>query len=296
MSSTLAIRVKFPASTQHDAIHGLGDLESRTGPLREKLRPKTVSHVKFFLVESAEVDGYGQPFSNPGHPSEQWLFANAPIVGDVTLETIFALEEFEFIVPKMAGDTLTHKFSFEELGPPVGYPYGPKQDWALSTTGVDSGDWDGTHYPPAFSFPDDETTVAVNSQSVFQDYFWLQMAADRIFWTKLSLYLVPFGKGDPARMKLFFVVVHLPDNYEEGLEDAWRTFLKGASLEIQFTDGPTWNARVEEAPRRHKVLEQHGAKDNDRLFLLAQRAKDFEWKTFESGVEARQALKQGVEL
>lgn len=299
-STTLSIRVKFP-DAQHDVVAGLGDLANRDEPLPTKLTPPVVSRVRFFLCGPPVIEGFGLPFSNPGHPSEQWLFNDIPIIGNVTLSSILAQQEFEFIVPRVGSNILEKQLSSEALGADVKYPYGPQQAWDLSVGNAITGVIAGPHFPPAFSFPDDESCVAVLAQSVFQDYFWLQQAADAIKETWFSVYFVGQGDDDSSSLATsYFVVVHLPDAYQDGHEDAWRSFLKGASLQLEIdgVNGNPWSARVLEAPQGFGQLHPHGAKDNDRLFLLARKPKkeEFVGRQFESGAAARDALKQGSDL
>jgi hypothetical protein len=124
-SNTLAIHFKFPEE-QHVVTEGLGALDISVDSLPDKLKSKVVSTVELYLQQLPVVESFGQPFSNPGHPSERWLFENKPIVGDVSLSHIMGMEEFAFIVLRnwKIGEK---RLSDEELGDPFEYPYGQGQ-------------------------------------------------------------------------------------------------------------------------------------------------------------------------
>ncbi|KAL1860332.1 hypothetical protein Daus18300_009245 [Diaporthe australafricana] len=302
-ATSLVIRVKF-ADPQVNVTEGVGDLVNRTGGLAKKLQPQTVSRVRFFLRGPPVIEGFGLPFSNPGHPSEGWLFRDEPIVDGKTFSSIFAQDEFEFIVPRVTATMLKSRLSLKELGPVFDYPWGTEQNWDASFRLAAAPEIAGPAFHPTFSFPDDESSTAVLAQSVFQDFYWLWEASKTIQDMPFAVYFVPVGEDE--ELHVFYVIVDLPKDYQTGFENAWRFFLRKGSLKLRINDldfapaesGSTWEARVMDAAPGIDKLHVHGVMSDDRLVLLARRPASQEWKAFEpkqfkSADVAREALKQG---
>lgn len=70
VADKLVISVKFPRGTQILVEEVVGNVAGRTSPLPDALLKQNCSSVEFCLSEPAIVEGFGLPFSNPGHPSE----------------------------------------------------------------------------------------------------------------------------------------------------------------------------------------------------------------------------------
>lgn len=123
---------------------------NRTAPVPDKIRlhmPANVNRVRFCLSEPPVVEGLGLPFSNPGDETERWVHDDAPIVGDVTLSSIFAQEEFEFITVLVKPDALKARLSLQELGKSFKYPHADDQTWDASLERGDAGEIFGLILP-----------------------------------------------------------------------------------------------------------------------------------------------------
>lgn len=89
----------------------------------------------------------------------------------MTLSSMLAQEEFEFITIAAKVETLEARLSLDKLGSPFSYPHGDYQDWDASLERRDASEIFGPAFPPAFALPDLQSTVAILAQSVFQDYW-----------------------------------------------------------------------------------------------------------------------------
>uniref|UniRef100_A0A8H7NN41 DNA2/NAM7 helicase-like C-terminal domain-containing protein n=1 Tax=Bionectria ochroleuca TaxID=29856 RepID=A0A8H7NN41_BIOOC len=142
---------------------------------------------------SVTVDGYANPFSNPGHPCDGWLNRDLPIEQGITLHELFKLRQFHIVV---LSDPLDAKECFgRQLPKAFSYPYGNNHSWQPNTYKHASyGIKRSLPFARALNFEDDDSRLAVLTQSVVQDTLWLALAAAKIFATKFSAYFVPGKK------------------------------------------------------------------------------------------------------
>ena len=76
------------------------------------------------------VEGFGMPFSNRGHPSDDWINKGMPILADLTLLELLRRRTFVFLVnhhPDLLKSDLDEKF----LPPVFAYPYGTEHGFDL---------------------------------------------------------------------------------------------------------------------------------------------------------------------
>lgn len=300
VANSLVISVKFPRGTQKLIEDVVDNVAGRTSPLPHTLLTKNCSSVQFILSEPVVVEGFGVPFSNPGHPSEGWLYRDEPIVGEVRLSGILAQEAFTFVVPNTTAKALEARLSVDELGPVFSYPYGQEHSWDPARYTEQHPDITGPAFPRAFTFSDDNEHVAALTQSQVQDVWWLFVASIDIASHWHPIYFVPLGDGHDR----YYGLVQLPADFKKVHEDAWRRFLKDGSLQLNLRDRivepeatATWDARVVDYPAGKPQLRDH--KVDDKLVLMVWRTRDekkgsdFPAKVFETGKEASEALKQG---
>lgn len=238
----MTLRVKI-IDAQVDIIKGAGDLMNRTESLPDKIdahKPNNINCVWFCLRGPPVVEGFGLPFFNRGEETERWLHDDAPIVGDVTLQSILSQEEFEFITVLVKPDALKARLSFQEFGPSFKYPHVDDLSWDASLKRGDAGEIFGPAFPPAFALPDLESAITVLSQPVFQDYWWLQVGAEAIERMQLSAYMVP-----------------AKEDYKLSHEDAWRVFLNDGLCKVIFHDSidvDLWEGIMLDAPHAVHAL------------------------------------------
>lgn len=81
-----------------------------------------LTRVRVNLVEGGAftVQGYGIPFANPGHASDDWINCNAPIIGGMDLLSILRSQSLTFLVAKPQPVVHLGKVA---MPPPSVYPY-----------------------------------------------------------------------------------------------------------------------------------------------------------------------------
>lgn len=272
---------------------------------------KGLSMVKVELNKGADVSirGFGLPFSNPGHPSEQRLLNGAPIIGSVRLEDIFSLRTYYILVPLMASSAMS-KFAADKIGPVVSYPYGEEHSWDLERYDAMLPNCRGQKFEPAPYFNNDVKQVAVVTQSEVQDVWWLYRVAEEVKEKKLPAYLVPLR--DDSR-QYYYAIMSKPGRLDEAfgvpaakIDPAWRRFMKLGQLVLHMgksdgTDGGDWDAQIVESPRNIHALKDHNIDNIHDLVFFVRRPNvpeskgiDFELASFDSRDAANQALKQNV--
>ncbi|KAG7284557.1 hypothetical protein NEMBOFW57_010935 [Staphylotrichum longicolle] len=181
-----------------------------------------------------KVDGFGMPFANFENTEvEWWVNNNEPIVDGATLLDLVRKREFHFLVLESPIE-VQKKWSEEHLPPPFTYPYGTEHDWnwdryrtlLLETKSTEQ-------FRPAYSFDDDNARVAVLTQSVVQDVFWLQEAVEAIsdFWA--PAYFVSRGVDD----RRYYVVIPLTKEFRERFEAAWARLAKDNDAILKLASG-----------------------------------------------------------
>ncbi|KAK7701354.1 hypothetical protein SLS64_010397 [Diaporthe eres] len=178
-------------------------------------------------------------------------------------------EEFEFITVLVKPDTLKARLSFQKLGSAFKYPQVDDLSWDASLERGDAGEILGSAFPPAFALPDLESAITVLSQPVFQDYWWLQVGAEAIERMQLSAYMVPAKEDEPRPdlPRMFYMVVHVNEDYKLSHEDAWRVFLNDGLCKVIFHDSidvDLWEGVMLDAPHAVHALQAYDVDSKDR--------------------------------
>lgn len=142
------------------------------------------------------VNGFGLPFSNPGHPSEGWLNEDKPIEGGITLQNLLGQRSFHLIVQSADAHSDLPSLLEKSRNIPFIYPYGNDHVWNADRYLRNMESWRGEQFQAAWSFDDDNTHLAVLTQSVVQDMLWAASDAAEIFAKKLPAYFVPLAAED----------------------------------------------------------------------------------------------------
>lgn len=310
LSTELTVSVMFPRGQYLLQAEDVD--EDLKAQLPEAVRTaKGASFIKVELGEGANVmiRGFGLPFSNPGHPSEQWLLKGAPIVGNIRLEDIFKLRAYHVLVPLLASSVMS-KFAADKVGPAVSYPYGEEHTWDLERYDAMLPNCRGQKFEPAPYFNSDDKHVAVVTQSEVQDIWWLYKVAEKVKDTALPTYLVPLRADVP---RYYYAIMRKPAWLHEAfgipaaqIDPAWRRLTKLGQLVLHMgkpdgADGGDWDAQIVESPRAVHALQNHRIDNNLDLVFLVRRpidpqsnGADFQLSSFDNRNAANDALRHSV--
>ncbi|KAK0717371.1 hypothetical protein B0T26DRAFT_295410 [Lasiosphaeria miniovina] len=184
----------------------------------------------------ATITGFGTPFRNTQDPKvDRWVNDNAPIVGDTTLLDILTSKEFTLVVHQ-APNTLTHQW--QTLQAPFEYPYGTEHSFdrkKLDRLRALYAQHKGPQFRHACVYDDENSQVAVVTQSCIQDVFWLHEAAREILATKWRVYFVPTTTIEHgAEARSFYVVVPPTAEWRTAHNAAWRRLVKGEKVYLHL--------------------------------------------------------------
>ncbi|KAI5464674.1 hypothetical protein BGZ63DRAFT_451852 [Mariannaea sp. PMI_226] len=232
------------------------------------------SVVKVALREGfSEVEGFGLPFANPGHPSEAWLNHNGPIVGTTTLLDIVEQREFTFVVfyPTVQ---LGRDWAQGDLKS-FSYPYGKDHYWSLDRYRDMLGQERGHQFAQAWCFHDDNAHLAALTQSVVQDVMWLDVATDKIAEVRFPVYFVN-AKPESEDNKYYYVILPLSKDFIQEHDDVWRRLCKDGLLKLRlFHNGAQgdWDAKIVARPQSISVLDPHPVEKHE-MVLFVRRPKE----------------------
>ncbi|CAH0015243.1 unnamed protein product [Clonostachys rhizophaga] len=232
-ATSLKLKVKMPRG--HYRI-SFKDMNSIPG-LRNRFRQQNMTAAQITLHEghSVTVDGYGNPFSNPGHPCDGWLNRDLPIEQGISLSELFKLRQFHVVV---LSDRVDAKKCFGgQLPMAFSYPYGNNHSWQPNTYKHASyGIKRSLPFARALSFEDDNSRLAVLTQSVVQDTLWLALAAAKIFATKLSAYFVPVKKRSETdtTYDTYYAVIQLEREFRYQYKKEWDQLTDCESFKLAF--------------------------------------------------------------
>lgn len=315
-AETLRINVKFPRGEIMSTFEKADDKNQ----LRKRF-PNVPADKELVLVEvscrtDVVVEGLGLPFSNPGHPSHEWLNNNEFIAKDMTLMNMFEKRNFCLVVAKTPLATLQKEWDEDKLPPLFRYPYNADQSWQGLYPYIDQlKEAKGPQFPPAWTYFDDNSHLAVACQSQVQDVLWVEEAARNIRSTPLPAYFVDL----PSKMgSMYYVIVQLPKTFIRKYESAWRCLTKcdffklnlyGSLEEAEylmpkekFDDDlkrPNWDAKFVNNHNRQarEDLMDHPVEAEELVLLVRRPAKHehgryplYQVHQFESRLQANEAL------
>ncbi|KAK3290860.1 P-loop containing nucleoside triphosphate hydrolase protein [Chaetomium fimeti] len=226
------VTVRFPRGQTRMSV------EAATPALVKRI-PAAVSLVSVTIHEDAnvKVTGFGMPFRNPEDPVvDGWVNRNAPIVDGITLLDVLAQRTFHVVLP-VSCSAVEKEWNDARLPPPFSYPYGTEHTLRLDEKGIpDMSQYarlledtkSREMFRPAFSYDDDNSHVAVVTQTVVQDEFWLHRAAGEIATVKSPAYFVDHGQGR------YYVIVALRKSLMEEYGAAWRRLSKDNEVRLNI--------------------------------------------------------------
>ncbi|RFU75706.1 dna helicase [Trichoderma arundinaceum] len=186
-----------------------------------KRNPKETENMSFLKIglgggSNLTVSGLGMPFANPGHPSEQWINHNEPIID-------------------LPSDMLNQLWIKYQQPPAFTYPYGTQQHWSMGRYYEMRPRTKGHRFSPALSYCDDNDHIAVLTQSQVQDVFWLDVAAKKILTVRFRAYFVPENSSPISEAtKFFYVILPLNQKFRDEYNAPWSRLTKGVDAVCVF--------------------------------------------------------------
>ncbi|KAK4150791.1 P-loop containing nucleoside triphosphate hydrolase protein [Chaetomidium leptoderma] len=244
------------------------------------------------LLEGAQVkvDGFGMPFANFENPEvERWVNGNEPIVAGTTLLDLVQKTEFHVLVLESPVD-VQRKWSEEHLPPPFSYPYGTEHDWDWARYRTLLPETKSTEqFWPAYSFDDDNAHVAVRTQCVVQDVFWLQVAVEEISDSWAPAYFINRGADDHR----YYAVITLPKEFRDRFKAAWTRLAKDNDAVLKLASGgeededlAEWECTIVEHPQAFTELQSHPTEDHELVMMVSRPGKGQKGNGFKRKVAA----------
>ncbi|KAF5550154.1 DNA helicase [Fusarium phyllophilum] len=164
-SNTWKLTVKFPRENIDITYRAASEEENARYPANKK----HMTWVDVILGKNASVSvqGFGSPYSNPGHPAEDWLRypASTTVMGGLSLLDIIQQRQFSFLAARIESAMAT-RWSVASLAPNFDYGYGADQSWDMERYMKQLHDVKGHRFQAAWSFETDASHVTALTQSI----------------------------------------------------------------------------------------------------------------------------------
>ncbi|KAK3386396.1 P-loop containing nucleoside triphosphate hydrolase protein, partial [Sordaria brevicollis] len=303
LSSRYTIVAKLPTNTDLYTINK----EDYTGnhELPEKIRNlPAVTKVSVVLVDGCElsVEGFGMPFANPGHPSEDWIHHNKPIVGDVDLLSLLRSRAFTFLTAKPKKSVQFGNLQPWSFRYPFAYPSSRPQSFDIEWFGNEIESNKGAQFSPLYRFDDDEQSVCCDSLAQVMDIWYLHKAASEIKQTKVHAYFVSTGSEATSSS---YAIIRLTETFRELYKSQWRRLTKDGRvsihlLDVNGVDSPNPQGKLVRRPYTIPVLDRNKHAFQDQfewdIVIEVRLSDDYTdtLKTFEGRIQAEEAFKNTV--
>ncbi|CAG9982658.1 unnamed protein product [Clonostachys byssicola] len=233
-ATSLKLKVKMPRGHYRITFKDINSMPSLKNRFPQQ-KPITAVVITLHEGHSVTVDGYGNPFSNPEHPCDGWLNQDLPIEQGIVLAEIFKLHQFHVVILSEIVDA--KKCFGRQLPKAFSYPYGNNHSWQPNTyKDISYGIQRSLPFARALNFGDDDSRLAVLTQSVVQDTLWLALAAAKIFATKFSAYFVPLKKRSETdtTYDTYYAVIQLTGEFRHQYKKEWDQLTNCESFKLAF--------------------------------------------------------------
>ncbi|KAF4947774.1 hypothetical protein FGADI_10168 [Fusarium gaditjirri] len=281
-SNTRKLTLKFPREDIDITYRAASEEDTARYPAVKKL----MTWVKVSLGNNAEISvkGFGMPYSNPGHPAEDWLRSpdSTTVIDGMCLQDIILQRHFSFLVLHPDG-VLRKRWSVASLAPKFDYGYGADQSWDMDRYMKQLHDVKGHRFQTSWSFDTDLTHVTVLAQSLVQDFMWIQKTCLDMTTEMGSAYFV---KNPASRhSERWYVIVRMDRQFWKDIE--WSQACIHGTMKLVMHSGldelpeswtddlsERWAARICHDPEEVSALNQHPLTEKD--FVIRNRVS-FEW-------------------
>lgn len=309
-TSHLELRVRFPIGKFTENL-----LDEIPENLRGRFTLRDCSALEISLHDGVfvEVDGFGLPFHNPGHVTDDWINKGSVVADSMTFIDILRQRKWHIIVK--------HPYKYfgrlweETMVPaPFTFPYGDEHWFDLTRyeTQFQEAISKGSQFPLSVNFPDTSSMQSVTIQLAVQDCLWIATEVAKIFAKKHPAYFIP-TRPDAVDPSKFFAVLSMKEKYCKDLRNVWSSLTKDEFVQLAFHDDMSpmetpslhdhrkwhklatsvWNAKIIEKATNISALKDHHLTKFD-LLLLVQQPREFKdlenIKTFPTRKAANQEM------
>jgi hypothetical protein len=263
--------VKFPRENIDITYRAASEEENAKYPARKK--HMTWVDVTLEKYAPVSVQGFGMPYSNPGHPAEDWLRypASTTVMGGLTLLDIIQQRHFSFLAARIESNMAT-RWSVASLAPNFDYGYGADQSWDMDRYMKQLHDVKGHRFQAAWSFETDDSHLTAMTQSIVQDFMWIQKFCLDMTTEMGYAYFV----RNPAsrRSKRWLVIVRMDQGFWK--QRKWSQACIQGTMKMVVHPGPdelpeSWtddlserySARICHDPDEARLLNQHPLTEKD---------------------------------
>ncbi|KAF5539312.1 DNA helicase [Fusarium napiforme] len=270
-SNTWKLTVKFPRENIDITYRAASEEENARYPASKK----HMTWVDVVLGKDAQVSvqGFGMPYSNPGHPAEDWLRypASTTVMGGLTLLDIIQQRHFSFLAARIESAMAT-RWSVASLAPKFDYGYGADQSWDMDRYMKQLHDVKGHRFQAAWSFETDDSHVTALTKSIVQDFMWIQKFCLDMTTEMGYAYFVKHPGS--RRSKRWLVIVRMDRgiwkhrNWSQAcIQGTMKLVIHPGSDELpeSWTEdiSERWAARVCHNLGEIRLLKRHGITEND---------------------------------
>ncbi|KAG5747292.1 hypothetical protein H9Q69_002496 [Fusarium xylarioides] len=272
-SNTWKLAVKFPRENIDITYRAASEEENARYPANKK--HMTWVDVILGKDTSVSVQGFGNPYSNPGHPAEDWLRypASTTVMGGLSLLDIIQQRHFSFLAARIE-KLMATRWSIASLAPKFDYGYGADQSWDMDRYMKQLHDVKGHRFQAAWTFESDDSHVTAMTQSIVQGFMWIQKFCLDMTTEMGYAYFVRHPAS--RRSKRWLVIVRMDRGFWK--QRKWSQACIQGTMKMVVHPGPDelpeswtediserWSARVCHDPGENRVsfewdLQLHDAK------------------------------------
>ncbi|KAF5576926.1 DNA helicase [Fusarium pseudocircinatum] len=281
-STTRKLTVKFPREDIKITYQAATEEETTRYPAGKKY----MTWVSVILGKGASVSvqGFGMPYSNPVYTAEGFLRppASTTVMDDLYLLDIIQQRQFLFLAARH-NEVLKARWSVASLAPNFDYGYGADQSWDMERYMKQLHEIEGHRFQTAWNFETDASHVTAMTQSIVQDFMWIQKWCLDMTTEMGSAYFVKHPAS--RRSKRWLVIVKMDGDFWN--DEEWSQACINGTMKLVVHPGPdelpeSWtddlserySARICHDPDEVRLLNLHPLTEKD--FVIRNRVS-FEW-------------------
>ncbi|KAF5723290.1 hypothetical protein FMUND_1924 [Fusarium mundagurra] len=232
-STTRKLTVKFPREEINITYQAATEEETTRYPAGKKY----MTWVSVILGKGASVSvqGFGMPYSNPCYPAEGFLRppASTNVMDGLYLLDIVQQRQFLFLAAQ-PDEVLKAKWSVASLAPNFDYGYGADQSWDMERYMKQLHEIEGHRFRTAWNFETDASHVTAMTQSIVQDFMWIQKWCLDMTTEMGSAYFVKHPVS--RRSKRWLVIVKMDGDFWK--DEEWSQACINATMKLVVHPGP----------------------------------------------------------